>query len=81
LVDPARHPPLSPWPENPEDQRNFHRNYSQKFPEEDLKIFNSDAIAIGNNQFKSKLTSIAGRKQIRLGRPVKANNFNANLLL
>jgi len=60
---------LSSWPESTEDRRCFYLEYLQELSDDDLKMFDSDATSIGDENFKSKLANVVGRKQIRRGRP------------
>jgi len=71
IVDPNCHPLLSDWPKSSDERRRFYLEYLQDFSDNDLKIFDSDATSIGDENFKSKLANAAGRKQIRRGRPSK----------
>jgi len=72
IVNPDGHPRLSSRPEFPDDRRRFYLEYLQELSDDDLKIFDSDATYIGDENFKSKLANIVGRKQIRRGRPCRA---------
>jgi hypothetical protein len=69
IVNPDRHPLLSNWPESTDDCRRFYLEYLQELSDGDLKMFDSDATSIGDENFKSKLANVVGRKQIRRGRP------------
>lgn len=70
IVDPERHPLLSREHESAEERRRFYLEYLQELSDEDLNLFHSDAISIGDELFQSKLANVIGRKQIRRGRPI-----------
>lgn len=59
-----------------EEQRRFYLDYLQEFSEEDLIIFRSDAISIGDEDFQNKLTNVTGRRKIRRWKPPKDGGFN-----
>ena len=71
IVDPVRHPLFSSIGNTPEERRRFYLEYLQEESPDDLTLFRSEALAIGDEAFQSKLSSISGRKQIRRGRPSK----------
>jgi hypothetical protein len=61
----------------PDNRRRFHSEYLQKPSEDDLKMFDPDAIFIRDENLKSKLANAVVRKQIRRGRPSKDRLFSS----
>jgi hypothetical protein len=60
----------------PQDEQScFYLYYLQEFSEEDLIVFRSDAISIGDEDFQNKLTNVTGEgKSAEENRP-KINNY------